>query len=250
MWLFTRIGFFSATCARKDARNYSSPVTPHRVMVRVRDVEHLKNLQAFIAAKKDALSPETVEAFMDAKIKVTRNTDYIARVFVPKTAWAEVLHELTLDTDYDNFKNSVMRKMGACDYEHALHQVWSTMYRVQEKAHGNGIYSRPSRTVSEAQDAYMDGGDADTWLGDQDEDSVDDGELALEEDPDADEPCWLIIDKESDNPIGVITRIHERVDIEDAYEDAVAAGTFPAIEDWRHEEVQWGDLEIGILPVV
>ena len=40
------------------------------------------------------------------------------------------------ETDYDNFKSEVARHQGgaASSYEHALHDVWAAMYRLQENA--------------------------------------------------------------------------------------------------------------------
>jgi hypothetical protein len=55
-------------------------------------------------------------------------------MFVDKQAWSRVLSELALETDYDNFKSEVAHQLGGADspYEHALHEVWSVMHRLQK----------------------------------------------------------------------------------------------------------------------
>ena len=46
----------------------------------------------------------------------------------------QVVAELTEETDYDNFKSEVARHQGKAGaaYEHALHDVWSVMNRLQK----------------------------------------------------------------------------------------------------------------------
>jgi len=60
--------------------------------------------------------------------------DYAYRLFVAKPAWTEVAAELAGETDYDNFKSEVARHQGKAGtaYEHALHDVWSVMNRLQK----------------------------------------------------------------------------------------------------------------------
>ncbi len=69
------------------------------------------------------------------EIRTFPGTDYAFRMFVDKHAWARVLSELALETDYDNFKSEVAHHLGSAgsSYEHALHDVWEVMHRLQEK---------------------------------------------------------------------------------------------------------------------
>jgi hypothetical protein len=49
--------------------------------------------------------------------------------------WVSVAAELARETaSYGNFKNEVMREMGPCKYERALHGIWSIMYRLQNES--------------------------------------------------------------------------------------------------------------------
>lgn len=61
-------------------------------------------------------------------------TDYDYRLFVPKTAWMQVLAGLAEETDYDNFKSEVAHHQGrgGAAYERSLHEVWSVMNRLQK----------------------------------------------------------------------------------------------------------------------
>jgi hypothetical protein len=61
-------------------------------------------------------------------------TDYAFRIFIDKRVWSRVISGLADETDYDNFKSEVGRHQGPAGaaYEHALHGVWSVMYRQQK----------------------------------------------------------------------------------------------------------------------
>lgn len=122
-WHFTPIGFFSVTCARLG-EGRSVVIDKTTVMIRVRLVEHLKNLQEACA--------EEVPAIANAKIVVTLDNDYVARIFVPKTAWIAALSMLTDDMDYDNFKSAVARRKRD-EYERSLHDIWGTMFALQHQ---------------------------------------------------------------------------------------------------------------------
>ena len=61
-------------------------------------------------------------------------TNYDYRLFVPKSAWTQVLAGLAEETDYDNFKSDVAYQQGRAGavYERSLHEVWSVMNRLQK----------------------------------------------------------------------------------------------------------------------
>ena len=123
MWLFTRHGFYSAVCARQGDGGKGQPVDDDRIMVRVRIRGHLDSL---IARFSDILTNVEIQEF--------HATDYAYRIFIDKSAWAQVLSALGEEIDYDNFKSEVAHHQGkgGADYERALHDVWSVMYRLQK----------------------------------------------------------------------------------------------------------------------
>jgi hypothetical protein len=124
VWLFTKHGFFSVVCARLGDGKQGRPIDTARLMVRARVREHL-----------EALKKRWPDHLGLCDIRTSAATDYAFRMFVDKQTWARVLAELALETDYDNFKSEVARHQGdaGLPYEHALHDVWSVMYRLQEK---------------------------------------------------------------------------------------------------------------------
>ena len=123
MWIFTKHGFFSAVCARRGSGGHGQPVDPDRMMVRARVMDHL-----------EALKKQFPDLLDECEILTSVGTDYPFRLFVSKSDWARVLARLAEETDYDNFKSEVARHLGRAgvDYEHALHEVWSVMHRLQK----------------------------------------------------------------------------------------------------------------------
>ena len=91
------------------------------MMVRARVRKHLQSLK------------EEFNALLgDCDIKESAGTDYAFRIFVDKPIWSQVLTSLNEEMDYDNFKSAVAREQGHNAYEHALHDVWSVMNRLQK----------------------------------------------------------------------------------------------------------------------
>ena len=123
MWVFTKHGFFSAVCARQGNREHGQPIDPDRIMVRARVRGHL-----------EALKERFLSLLGQCDIDESTETDYAFRIFIDKRVWSEVLAGLADETDYDNFKSEVARHQGRAGaaYEHALHGVWSVMYRLQK----------------------------------------------------------------------------------------------------------------------
>ena len=122
MWIFTKHGFFSAVCARQGDGGHQEPVDAERIMVRARVRRHL-----------EALKEQFPDLLDECEIQASTRTDYAYRLFVPKPAWVQVLAGLAEETDYDNFKSEVAHHQGAAGaaYEHALHDVWSVMHKLQ-----------------------------------------------------------------------------------------------------------------------
>jgi hypothetical protein len=123
MWIFTKHGFYSAVCAHQGDGTRLRPVDTERIMVRARLRAHLEGLKQRF--------PDSLDL---CEIHESAGTDYAFRIFVAKSTWSRVLAELAEEIDYDNFKDEVAQHqetVGA-DYEHALHNVWSVMHKLQK----------------------------------------------------------------------------------------------------------------------
>ncbi|HEV2134254.1 MAG TPA: hypothetical protein VGR47_08315 [Terracidiphilus sp.] len=118
MWIFSIYGFYSIACAT----NTDGTLDPAVVMVRARCKDHLQNLQK--------RCPELASS----KILSPPNRDYGYRLIIPKAIWVAALQEMAEEQTWGNFKNEVAQRMGGdgADYTDALHDVWRTMYRLQE----------------------------------------------------------------------------------------------------------------------
>jgi hypothetical protein len=124
MWLFTIYGFFSVA----NASDYSgplgekwAPLDPDTLMIRARDPQHLQNLiDRFVPLK-------------DAKIEMTEGRDYCCRIIIPKLLWLVVVETMANEQNWSNFKSQVAKNPAhiASGYEHALHDVWGTMFDYQ-----------------------------------------------------------------------------------------------------------------------
>ena len=123
MWIFTKHGFFSAVCARQGDGKHGEPVDLDRIMVRARIRGHL-----------EALKKRFSGLLGECEIQESAGTDYAYRLFVPKSAWTQVVAGLAEETDYDNFKDEVVHHQGKAGaaYERSLHEVWSVMHRLQK----------------------------------------------------------------------------------------------------------------------
>lgn len=119
MWLFTRYGFFSVACANRPDGSIDSQT----VMVRCRRAAHLRKLI------------ERFPALAGVEIVTLQERDYLYRIILDKTAWAEIVDELVKEQEWSNFKNEAARYQGAAgsDYLHALHRVWSVMNDLQRR---------------------------------------------------------------------------------------------------------------------
>ena len=119
MWIFTTdCGFLSVVNARQGKGEPGQPVDPDRVMVRVRNREHLNALRA------------RFEALGASPIIETPGADYPARIIVPKDLWVDTLADLAASTTYDNFKSAASRS-GDSAYQAALHDIWTRMVQYQ-----------------------------------------------------------------------------------------------------------------------
>lgn len=119
MRLFTRHGFIGVVSARYPGRS----IDPARIVVRARVRRHLERLLA-----------RYPEELAGVEIIDCGGTDYAHRIVVGKSAWVRVTTALAADIDYDNFKSEVAQYRGkeGEPYEEALHEVWHTMYDLQD----------------------------------------------------------------------------------------------------------------------
>lgn len=213
MWIFTRIGFFSAVCARKGDGKLSNPPDPDRLMIRARHKAHL-----------DALLQRFPDLLKGIEIRESKNTDYRCRIFVAKETWARIMYALTLDTDYDNFKSATAKAQPkGHDYTQALHSVWSNMYRFQETQHGRGIYSGPKHDVGE----YAVSTDV------------------MAQEPEATEEVLVIKDQMTGETVGIIWYFEEAAyaDEAEAYADAVKFEALALVAYPEYEHAPWQDVK-------
>lgn len=114
MWLFTPTGYYSAVMHRK---NHDS------VMVRCRAKLHAERLVDFFEKDKPALEETPPPA------------DYRWRVTITKRQWAEFVAYMSLQIEYDNFKNDAGKQTNPNGYVTSLHRVWDVMSGFQDDQH-------------------------------------------------------------------------------------------------------------------
>lgn len=122
MWLFTRLGFYSAVCGKTD----KGAIDPDTMMIRARLRVHLERLvKAFPAL------------LGDCEIHKSESRDYRFRMIVPKLVWVELATALADEVDYGNFKDQCHREWDktptGSSYTNSLHRVWGVMYDVQQR---------------------------------------------------------------------------------------------------------------------
>jgi hypothetical protein len=119
MWIFTRYGFYSVACGRKQ----NGSIDPEIMMIRARSREHLEALKSRFPVLETA------------EIVTLHDRDYRWRLLVSKKVWTEIVGELANEQEWSNFKNEVARYQGAggAAYVDSLHGVWEQMYALQSK---------------------------------------------------------------------------------------------------------------------
>lgn len=124
MWIFSIYGMYSIACARKP----DGSLDPETVMVRARRADHLRNLQ------------DRFPVIAGADVVTLPNRDYRYRLMVPKSNCAAVLVEILSEQKWSSFKDQVAKHQGRAGaaYTRALHDVWETMYHLQESGEPQG----------------------------------------------------------------------------------------------------------------
>ena len=111
MWLMTSIGFFSIV-QKPDDR------TRNTLTIRTR-------VKGDLEALRQGYLPDMGE------ILEHQGTDYRYRAVAPKASVASALSQLTLNLDYDNFKDEVRRVQGD-ERARTYGEVWCALYRLQD----------------------------------------------------------------------------------------------------------------------
>ena len=110
MWLMTKFGFYSVVEKQEDKEIGG-------VTIRSRVRSDLEALREYVPQMGD--------------IEANTGTDYRFRIRVPKSAFATALSKISLDIDYDNFKNVVGRKQGKSRANY-YGKVWDILYELDE----------------------------------------------------------------------------------------------------------------------
>lgn len=111
MWLITPIGFFSIVQKPSDKAT-------DRLTIRAR-----------VKSDLDALRQLYIPSL--GEIQESDTNDYRFRAVASRSDVAEAMTKLIDDLDYSNFKNEVAKTQGY-DRADLYHDVWSTLYRLQE----------------------------------------------------------------------------------------------------------------------
>jgi hypothetical protein len=132
MWLFTPIGFFSATVVEPKSPSYRDLPLPNDatrkddpvvyVMVRARVYDDLNNL-AFKVQELLGYEPE---------VYALKHHDYPYRIVIQRAHWAQVVGNLASGVDYPNFKSAVTRRQGMARHDLYM-RVWSALYGAEEE---------------------------------------------------------------------------------------------------------------------
>lgn len=112
MWVFSEIGFFSATRHESDGEG---PI----IQVRARAREDLDNL----IRQHLTHNPEILE---------WPGRDYPYRILISQHEWASALSQLALLTDYSNFKDRVKKRQGR-HRANIYMCVWDALFDLESK---------------------------------------------------------------------------------------------------------------------
>jgi len=110
MWVFAKTGFVSIVEHRDN---------PNHLLVRGRVRQDVENFRNYVGEEARYGVGEIIE---------TNNADYRWRCTVLRASVADALVRITLDIDYDNFKDAVH---GEVERDHAYMGVWRAMHNLQ-----------------------------------------------------------------------------------------------------------------------
>lgn len=127
MWLFTKVGFFSAVQCGVETPHESRQFPKLKTGESATDYLSIRaRIGGDLELLRKAYAPElgpTVEL---------PGRDYPYRAYISKEKFAEAMVRATLDTDYGNFKDMITREFGRA--RHDLYaKVWSVMYGSEDE---------------------------------------------------------------------------------------------------------------------
>jgi hypothetical protein len=118
MWVLTPFGFYSVV---------QKSFEPHGLLtIRARSRGDLENLRDQYLESKMSQIIEDVHA------------DYQFRATVINKDWAEAVGRMTMDIDYDNFKNEVKARQGS-ERAGIYGRVWSELYEIQQRQRSSRV---------------------------------------------------------------------------------------------------------------
>lgn len=132
MWLFTTVGFFSATQVNNPGRLGLPEGT---IQVRARVFEDLEVLRAkYLPGLSESIH--------------LPNRDYPYRGYIDKQSLGAAMVDMISDLNYSNFKDEVKKEQGK-ERADLYMGVWSTMYQAEhkledKKAKANAYKARPT----------------------------------------------------------------------------------------------------------
>lgn len=127
MWLFTKVGFFSAVQCNVETP-YESKLFPKlKAGEAATDFLSIRaRVEGDLELLRKAYAPElgpTVEL---------KGRDYPFRAYISKDKFAEAMVRASLDIDYGNFKSMIMKVFGIAR-ELMYAEVWQVMYGADAK---------------------------------------------------------------------------------------------------------------------
>lgn len=102
MWDFNSLGFYSAVQDKHDSRV---------IQVRSRSKEDSLKLASWLVSN-DLVQLDEQYPTVESMVLEWKGRDYPARVLVWREHWAAFVHEMAMQIDYTNFKDSVKKKQG------------------------------------------------------------------------------------------------------------------------------------------
>jgi hypothetical protein len=127
MWLFTKVGFFSAVQCNVETPHESKVFPKLKAGAVATDFLSIRaRVEGDLERLRGAYAPE-----LGPTIELP-GRDYPYRAYISKEKFAEAMVRASLDIDYGNFKDMITREFGRA--RHDLYaKVWSVMYGAASK---------------------------------------------------------------------------------------------------------------------
>lgn len=100
MWLFTRWGFYSITCARQgDDASTGNEIDAHSLVIEAFNEQHLTALKSHL--------PDLIG---NCLIKEVAESEFRFHMIVDKNIWSQVMLSLSQELNYDDFREEMVQK--------------------------------------------------------------------------------------------------------------------------------------------